>query len=228
MLNWHLEAIAYALTRVLNGETRRLIINVPPRSLKSIFASVAFPAFALGHIPTLRFICASYSENLAFAHSRSCRDVMRSRLYHRIFPHIQIVPGRDSQMEFATAQGGYRLSTSVGGTLTGRGGNFAFIDDPMKAQDTYSESARENAKEWFSHTLLTRLDNKAEDAIVVIMHRLHVDDLSGHLLEQGGWTHLNLPAIAEHEHEVPIGPGRFYRRRPGDLLSPRTRATISP
>jgi hypothetical protein len=77
MTNWHLEAIAYALTRVLNGELRRLIITVPPRSLKSICASVAFPAFALGHNPSLRFICASYAENLAFAHARACRDVMR-------------------------------------------------------------------------------------------------------------------------------------------------------
>ena len=102
--------------------------------------------------------------------------------------------------------------------MTGRGGNFVIIDDPMKAQDTFSESARENVKEWYSHTLLSRLDNKAEDAIVLVMQRLHVDDLAGHLLEQGGWTHLNLPAIAESEHDVPIGPGRVHRRRPGDLL----------
>ena len=80
MRNWHLEAMAYALTRVLKGEIRRLIITVPPRSLKSICASIAFPAFALGHRPQLRFICASYAENLAKPHSRSCRDVMRSRL----------------------------------------------------------------------------------------------------------------------------------------------------
>ena len=130
MANWHLEAIAYALTRVLEGEVRRLIITVPPRSLKSICASVAFPAFALGHNPRLRFICASYAENLTLAHSRSCRDVMRSRLYQRVFPNTQIVSGRDNQMEFATTQGGYRLSASVGGTLTGRGGNLSLLMIP--------------------------------------------------------------------------------------------------
>ena len=92
MRNWHLEAMAYYLTRVLNGEIRRLIITVPPRSLKSICASVAFPAFALGYRPQLRFICASYAENLAKPHSRSSRDVMRSRFYHRLFPHTKIVP----------------------------------------------------------------------------------------------------------------------------------------
>ncbi len=152
MRNWHLEAMAYGMTRVLEGAVRRLIITVPPRSLKSICASVAFPAFALGHNPRLRFICASYAENLAFSHSRSCRDVMRSRLYRRLFPCTQIVSGRDNQLEFTTTHGGYRLSTSVGGTLTGRGGNFVIIDDPMKAQDTSSESARESVKEWYSHT----------------------------------------------------------------------------
>jgi hypothetical protein len=218
MRNWHLEAMAYALIRVLKGEIRRLIITVPPRSLKSICASVAFPAFALGHRPQLRFICASYAENLARAHSRSCRDAMRSPLYQRLFPHTKIVLGQDNQMEFATTRGGYRMSTSVGGTLTGRGGNFVIIDDPMKAQDTFSEPARETVLEWFGHTLLSRLDNKAEDSIVLVMQRLHVDDLAGHLLDQGGWTHLNLPAIAESEHDVSIGPGRVHRRRPGELL----------
>jgi len=218
--NWHLEAMTYALTRVLKGEFRRLVITVPPRSLKSICASVAFPAFALGHNPQLRFICASYAETLAFAHSRSCRDVIRSSQYQRLFPQTKIFLGRDNQMEFSTTRGGFRMSTSVGGTLTGRGGNFVIIDDPMKAQDTFSEPARENIREWYSHTLLSRLDNKAEDAIVLVMQRLHVDDLAGHLLDQGGWTHLNLPAIAESEHDVAIGPGRSYRRKLGELLHP--------
>jgi hypothetical protein len=220
MLNWHLEAMACALSRVLAGDTRRLIITVPPRSLKSICASVAFPAFALGHNPRLRFICASYAENLALAHSRSCREVMRSRLYQRLFPQTQILSGRDNQMEFATTHGGYRLSTSVGGTLTGRGGNFVIIDDPMKAQDTFSEPARETVKEWYSHVLLSRLDNKAADAIVLVMQRLHIDDLAGHLLDSGDWTHLSLPAIAETEHDVAIGPGRVYRRKVGEVLHP--------
>jgi predicted phage terminase large subunit-like protein len=208
-LNWHLEALAYALSRVLDGEIRRLIITVPPRSLKSICASVMFPAFALGHNPALRIICASYAETLALALSRACRDVMRARPYRRLFPHTQIVLGRDNQMEFATTHGG---------TLTGRGGNFVIIDDPMKAQDTFSEAARESVWEWHAHTLISRLDNKAQDAIVLVMQRLHLDDLAGHLLEQGGWVHLNLPAIAESDHDVPVGPGRVYHRKLGDLL----------
>jgi predicted phage terminase large subunit-like protein len=218
--NWHIEAVAFALTRVLNREVKRLIITVPPRSLKSICASVAFPAFVLGHDPTRRIICASYSEGLAAVHAAHCRSLMRSGLYCRLFPHVRISPEKDTQLEFATTRGGYRLAASVGGTLTGRGGNFVILDDPMKAKDAYSESARDDVRQWFSNTLLTRLDNKAEDAIVVVMQRLHVDDLVGYLLEQGGWTHLNLPAIAINEEWIPVGAGRLYRRRAGDVLHP--------
>jgi predicted phage terminase large subunit-like protein len=218
--NWHLEAIAFALTRVLRGEIKRLIITVPPRSLKSICASVAFPAFVLGHEPTRRIICVSYSEALARKHANDCRALMRSALYNRLFPNTRISPGKDTELEFASTAGGYRLSASVGGTLTGRGGNFVIIDDPMKPQDAYSEAARESTKQWYANTLLTRLDDKTEDAIVVVMQRLHPDDLVGHILEQGGWTHLNLPAIAESEYRVPLSPTRDHLRRPGELLHP--------
>jgi predicted phage terminase large subunit-like protein len=218
--NWHLEAIAYQLTRVLNGEVKRLIITMPPRSLKSICASVAFPAFVLGHDPTRRIICASYAEGLARKHANDCRAVMRSSLYHRLFPNSLISSAKDTELEFATTLGGNRLATSVGGTLTGRGGNLIVIDDPLKPQDAYSEAARESTKQWYSNTLLSRLDDKTKDAIIMVMQRLHLDDLVGHLLEQNGWTHLDLPAIAESEFRIPLGPGRCHLRRVGDLLHP--------
>jgi predicted phage terminase large subunit-like protein len=218
--NWHLEAIAYYLTRVLEGEIKRLIITIPPRSLKSICGSVCFPAFALGHDPTWRIICVSYAESLARKHANDCRAIMRSDMYNRLFPKTWISSAKDTEVEFATTLGGNRLSTSVGGTLTGRGGNLIIVDDPLKPQDAYSEPARDSVKQWYANTLLSRLDDKNNDAIVVIMQRLHMDDLVGHLLEQEGWTHLNLPAIAESEHHVPLGPGRFHVRRAGDVLHP--------
>ena len=220
LTNWHIEAMAYALTRVWRGEARRLIITVPPRSLKSICASVAFPAFSLGHDPTKRIICVSYSESLARKLANDCRALMRSSLYSRLFPDTRISPTKDTELEFATTRGGSRLATSVGGTLTGRGGNLLLLDDTMKPQEAMSEAARAATNEWYGNTLLSRLDNKTEDAIVVVMQRLHVDDLVGHLLEQGGWEHLNLPAIAETEHRIALGPNRFHLRRPGDVLHP--------
>ena len=195
--NWHLEAICYALMRVMRGEIRRLIINVPPRSLKSIIATVAFVAFLLGHDPTRRILCVSYAESLARKHAGDTRALMRSPLYRRLFPGTRISPRKDTEMEFMTTKGGFRLATSVGGTLTGRGGGLAILDDPMKPQDAYSETSREAVKQWYANTLLSRLDNKAEDAIVVVMQRLHIDDLVGHLLEHDDWEVLKLPAIAQ-------------------------------
>jgi predicted phage terminase large subunit-like protein len=202
---------------VLRGEISRLIITVPPRSLKSICASVVFPAFALGHNPTRKFICVSYSQGLAEKHANDCRALMHSSLYRRVF-RTRISPAKDTQPEFATTAGGSRLATSVGGTLTGRGGNFIVLDDPLKPQDACSELARNNLTQWYSNTLLSRLDNKAEDAIVVVMQRLHVDDFVAYLLDQKGWTRLNLPAIAETEQHIQLGPRRYQVRRPGEVL----------
>jgi hypothetical protein len=218
--NWHLEAMTAALTDVINGKSRRLIITVPPRSLKSICASVALPAFALGQDPSRNIICVSYSDVLSRKHGNDCRALMHSPMYRRIFPHTRISPSKDTEAEIRTTAGGSRLTTSVGGTLTGRGGNLLIIDDPLKPQDAQSESARDSLKQWYSNTLLSRLDHKSEGSIIVVMQRLHPDDLVGHLLEEGGWTHLNLPAIAETECSIALGNHRYHHRRIGDLLHP--------
>lgn len=218
--NWHIEAMTYELQRVLQGDTRRLIITVPPRSLKSICASVCVPAFALGHDPTRRIICVSYAEGLARKHANDCRALMRSDLYRQLFPRTQISPAKDTETEVMTTARGSRLATSVGGTLTGRGGSLLIIDDPLKPQDCHSQSARDSLKQWYSNTLLSRLDHKTDGAIIVVMQRLHPDDLVAHLLEQDGWTHLNLPAIAEEDAIITLGARRSHRRLTGDLLHP--------
>ena len=218
--NWHLEAMTAALTDVINGKCRRLIITVPPRSLKSICTSVALPAFVLGQDPSRNIICVSYSEVLSRKHGNDCRALMHSPMYRRLFPRARISSSKDTEAEIKTTAGGTRLTTSIGGTLTGRGGNLLIIDDPLKPQDAQSESSRESVKQWYSNTLLSRLDHKSEGSIIVVMQRLHPDDLVGHLLEQGGWTHLNLPAIAETECSIALGNNRYHHRRIGDLLHP--------
>ncbi len=219
--NWHIDAITHQLERVRRGEIRRLIITLPPRNLKSICASVAFPAFLLGHDPALRIVCASYSQDLTTKHARDCRTVMESTWYRQLFRRTRIDPRKNTETEFETTARGYRLGTSVGGTLTGRGGNLIIIDDPLKPAEAMSEVKRAGVAEWYDTTLSSRLDSKAEDAIVLIMQRLHVDDLVGHVLEKGpSWTHLNLPAIAEASHEVELGGGRTYQREVGEVLHP--------
>ena len=218
--NWHLEAIAHALERVVEGETKRLIILMPPRNLKSICASVALPAWLLGRDPTRQIICVSYSADLAAKHARDCRAVMMAPWYQSAFPSTRIDPAKSAETEFMTTRRGFRLATSTGGTLTGRGGDILIIDDPMKPADAQSEARRLECQQWYSNTLLSRLDDKVNGAIILVMQRLHVDDLAGYLMQQGGWEILELPAIAEVEQVIPIGPGRFHHRAIGDVLHP--------
>ncbi|MGE0736633.1 MAG: terminase [Alphaproteobacteria bacterium] len=218
--NWHIEAIAHHLTQCFERKITRLVITVPPRHLKSIATSVAFVAWALGRDPSLRFICVSYAQELALKHSLDARAVMESDWYRRIFPRTRIHPDRNTQLEVMTTLRGSRLATSVEGTLTGRGGNFLIIDDAHKPDEALSDLRRQRVIDWVGSTLYSRLDNKAEDVIIVIQQRLHEDDLAGHFIRQNDWVHLNLPAIAEDEQCIPIGYGRAQIRHPGDLLHP--------
>ncbi len=214
--NWHIEAIAYALVNCLNGTTTRLIITQPPRSLKSICSSVALVAWAMGHDPTRRFICVSYAQDLALELARQFRLVVTSDWYKELFPSMRLV--RDTGTEVVTAQGGSRLATSIGGTLTGRGADFIIIDDPLKASEAASEVSRKQVHDWYSSTLATRLDDKDKGVIVVVMQRLHEEDLAGHLLSSGNWSHLDLPAVAIEDARIPVGEGEYYYRREGEVL----------
>jgi predicted phage terminase large subunit-like protein len=218
--NWHIDAIAWNLQQCLEDQITRLIVTLPPRSLKSICASVAFPAWALGKDPALRIICASYSNELTRKHALDCRAIMESDWYKRIFPATRLHPNKNTELEFMTTRRGFRLGTSVGGTLTGRGGNLVIIDDPMKPSEAMSDSKRETVKQWYDGTLYSRLDNKETGVIILIMQRLHVDDLVAHVLGKEQWTHFNIPAVAEIEQRYKMGPGRTYERHLDDVLHP--------
>jgi hypothetical protein len=200
--NWHLEAISSALEKVQKREITRLIINAPPRSLKSFFTSVALPAFLLGRDPTRKFICASYSKELASNLSSNCRRLIESDFYCELFPNLSFEKSNESELQ--THSGGFRYATSVDGTMTGRGGDDLIVDDPLNANEAYSEVSRKKVINWFSGSLISRLDRKLDGAIIVVAQRLHPEDLSGYLLEQGGWEHLCLPAIAPRNISVPL------------------------
>ena len=216
--NWHIDLLADHLMRCHRGEIKRLIITVPPRSLKSICASVAFPAWVLGKDPSRRIICASYSSELAAKLARDCKAVMESEFYRRIFPNT--ILKRAAELDLETTRKGVRFATSVGGTLTGRGGNIVVIDDPMKPQEAMSEVKRLAVQQWYDGTLYSRLDSKKDDVIILVMQRLHVDDLVAHVLEKEHWVHLDLPAIAECSQAFALGDGRRFHRKFGDVLHP--------
>ena len=214
--NWHIEAIEHQLMMMQGGANRRLLVTQPPRSLKSICVSVAYVAWLLGHDPTRRIIVASYSGNFATELHRQFRMVVGSPWYQALFPGTQWE--RETDAEMITTQGGSRFATSIGGTLTGRGADLIIIDDPLNAADAQSETSRKRVIDWYGGSLVSRLNDKQNGAIVAVMQRLHEDDLAGHLLRQGEWTHLNLPAIATEDQEIPLANGLTYRRKQGDLL----------
>ena len=220
-MNWHLRAIAHQLEQVRLGNVKRLIITVPPRSLKSMMCSVAFPSFVLGHDPAKRLIVVSYGADLAIKLANDFRTVVSMPQYGAMFPAMRISPIKNTQTELVTTRNGFRLATSVDSALTGRGGDIIVIDDPIAALAALSQKAREHVVNWYFNTLLSRLDDKQNGAIVLVMQRLHEDDLVGILLRGSDeWTLLNLPAIAEQDERIPIGNGNFHYRRTGDLLHP--------
>lgn len=234
--NWHISAIAHELGRIIAGDNTRLIINLPPRHLKSTIVTVAFPAYLLGLHPERRIVTLSYGSDLALKHAADFRAIVESQWYQRAFPKMRIARATDAEIH--TTARGYRKTTSVSATLTGYGGDLFIIDDPQKPVDAQSALLRDQLNKWFSSTLISRLDDKQTSAIIVVMQRVHLGDLTGHLIENSNvWTTLSLPAIAESREDVPLGHGLFHRREIGEALHPgreslatlqQLRATMTP
>jgi hypothetical protein len=215
--NWHLEAIGAYLAACAKGEVKRLIINMPPRMLKSVTVSVAWPAWLIGHDAKTRIMAASYAQSLSIKHSLDCRLVIESPWYQEIFPDTRLARDQNEKDKFVTTGRGHRIAVSVGGAATGEGGNILIVDDPLNPLQAGQRALREAANRWFDHTFLTRLDDKKRGSIVVVMQRLHAEDLSGHLLQKGGWELLSLPATAPQR--VVITRGSFTKERAeGEVL----------
>ena len=176
------------------------------------------PAWLLGRDPTNRIVCVSYSNDLAQSFSHKCRGLMQEPFYRACFPAMQFDPKKNAIAEFHTTQKGFRLATSMQGTMTGKGGDIVIIDDPMKAQDTHSEAARDKVYETYRSTIATRLDDPKTGAIVVVGQRLHEDDLIGRLKQTGNWEVLSLPAIALEDQTIRLGDGMGYPRSKGEAL----------
>jgi len=216
--NWHLEAVTRKLALVESGEIRRLIITLPPRNLKSLCGSVALPAWFLGRSPWERVVVVSYSDQLTRAHASDFRQLINDPIYQATFPTMRIE--RENDREIVTTMRGKRIATSIDGSLTGLGGNLFVIDDPLKLGDAMSESVRAKVIEWYRSTLLSRADDKTKSRIVLVMQRVHQEDLAGYLQEQGGFDVLNLPAIAQRDEVFELDVCSHYTRRKGEILHP--------
>jgi predicted phage terminase large subunit-like protein len=218
---WYIDALAKELWLVSRGQTTRLIVNMPPRSMKSTIISVAFAAFWLGHNPSARFICASYNDTLTRALAGDFRRLVTHKTFRELFPRFRLDPAKNTETEVRTTAGGYRLATTVGGTLTGRGADVIIVDDPLNAVNAYSASERDKVNQWFDTALVSRLDRPATGIVIVVMQRLHEDDLTGHLLEKGGWKEMSLSARnIDADRRFPLMTGGSYLWPAGADLMP--------
>jgi predicted phage terminase large subunit-like protein len=215
---WHIDAICDGLQAASRGEIDRLLINVPPRHMKSIAVSVLWPAWIWTTTPHTRFLTASYGANLAERDAVRSRDLLRSCWYQERWPEIELKSDVNRTNRYENTHTGYRIATSVGGEATGEGGDVIIIDDPHKFEEAMNESARARVLDWHDGTLGFRFNDPKNGIEIVVMQRLHERDLCGHLLERGGYTHLCLPARYEPAHPFvwPHDP----RSKEGDLLWP--------
>lgn len=202
--NWHIKTICEALERVVLGKCNRLIINLPPRSGKTEIAVKSFIAWATGIFPDSEWIHASYSKRLATANTYDIRAMMQNETYREIFHWVHLQEDSKAKDEFRTSAGGIVYAAGADGTITGYGaskkrdyfGGAVVIDDPHKAGEATSAIQRQNVIDWYQSTIASRL-NKQDGPIIVIMQRLHEEDLSGWLLNGGSgekWEHVVIRA----------------------------------
>lgn len=214
---WYLKAICYLLERATRGEVRRHMVWLMPRALKSITMAVAWPCWLHGQNPACHIMVAAYSAQLSREHAERRAEIMRSDWYRRLFPGTRIKT--DRAMELETMAGGKCLAISVDGTITGRGADFIILDDVAKASCAHSEADRLAVKNWSNGTINSRFDDPANGVIISMQQRLHEDDLPAHLLTKN-YGVLYLPAVADRDQRIEIGPGRFHDFRCGELLDP--------
>ncbi|MDE2101869.1 MAG: phage terminase large subunit [Patescibacteria group bacterium] len=218
----HIDAICEYLEAVTAGTIKRLIINIPPRHSKSSLVSIMWPCWMWARNPQSRWMFASYSAGLAEDHSVSRRTVLSSTWYQeRWGERFRLAADQNQKREFANSRRGRMIATSVGGTATGKGGDVVVIDDPHSVEQALSETERKTGVRWVRQTAMTRLDQPESGAVVIVMQRLHEDDVSGSFLRDGGWEHLCLPSEAEQNERIQLpSTGRVLERAKGDLLSP--------
>lgn len=218
----HLDVLADHLVQVANGDITRLIINMPPRSLKSFSASVALPTWLLGRDPTKQIMSVAGTRELAADFETTTRSLMTTPRCQALFPHLK--PG-GRRGDILLPQGGRRITGTVGNSLIGRGADVIVIDDPIAPAHVHDPARRNAVKKWFDSEVIQRLNDKKTGAVIVVMQRLHIDDLSGYLL--GGdqlqnhpkWVHLNMPAVAVEDERWDLSDGRAFVRKKRQVMA---------
>ena len=201
---WHLDLICDTLERVARGELSRVIFNVPPRSLKSMLVSVLFPAWKWARDPSHQFLTVSHTRKLSTRDARHSRNLIQSDWYRRLFPNVVIVSDQNQKMYYETSDGGHRNAGSFKEGLTGSGGDTILVDDPISAEKVaVSDNELNRVIEVFEESIEQRLNDPGKSAIIIIMQRLHENDLTGWIIKnrkREGWVHICLPLLFETDH----------------------------
>ncbi len=216
---WHIDAICAHLEAVTHGQITRLLINVPPGTMKSLLCGVFWPAWEWTFKPQLRYLGSSYSEDYAKRDNRRMRDLVTSDWYRALWPEVVLT--RSGEMAFANTKTGFRQGVPFS-RLTGGRGDRVIIDDPHSVDGAESEAERLSTIRTFRESVPTRLNDPQRSAIVVIMQRLHEADVSGTILTLGlGYEHLMLPMEFEPERRCKTSIGfTDPRTEEGELLFP--------
>lgn len=225
MPNWHIDAICEHLQALAEGRFDSLLINMPPRHGKSILCCVMYPAWLWLQDPANRMIYASYSQTFAMRDSRETHRLIASAWYQRNWAaRFALAGDADAQVRFENTLKGFRIATSPGGLGTGEGGDLIVVDDPHKADEVSSEVQRQSVIDWWNVTMQTRTGRFGRTKRLVVMQRLHEADLSGDILNRGGYVHLCLPQEYESNHPYIkrswSGWSGDPRREEGELLWP--------
>jgi predicted phage terminase large subunit-like protein len=219
--NWHLALLIEYLEAITAGELHHLLITMPPRSMKSLLVSILWPCWEWIRRPTGRWIFAAYAETLATKQSVDRRRVLQSAWYQSRFgDQVRLMGDQNLKYEFSNHQRGHMIATSVGGSITGKGGDRIVVDDLHNPLQAASDAEREIALRYFRETLATRLDDRRQGAIVAVMQRLHERDLAACCVDLD-FTHVCLPAEADTRTTIHFPrSGRTLIREPGDVLWP--------
>lgn len=220
--SWHIDAICEHLEAVTEGDIRKLLINVPPGSMKSLIVSVAWPAWQWIKRPNMRSLFSSYAIELALRDSVRCRDLITSDWYLESFePAWSLKGDQNVKGYFENDAKGFRFSHSVGSKATGFRGHQVICDDPLNINDAHSELKRAEAIRWWDQTMPSRVNDPRAGAFVVIMQRAHDNDLAGHILKQGGYETLIIPAEYDPDRSRVTSIGwSDPRKQAGDLFFP--------
>jgi predicted phage terminase large subunit-like protein len=220
--SWHIDAICDHLQAVFDGDIRNLLVNIPPRCMKSLIISVFWPTWSWINNPSTRWLFSSYAHPLAIRDAVKSRRILQSDWFQeRWGKGFKLSGDQNAKQRYDNTVGGYRIATSVGGAATGEGGDFVVVDDPHNIFEIESDIVRNGVILWWDEVMSTRLNDPETGGKIIIMQRGHQYDLAGHVLEKGDYEHLCLPMEFDQARKCSTSIGfTDPRKHDGELLCP--------